>query len=548
MTFNIKNYKDDLLFIPLGGADEIGMNLNLYHYKGKWLLIDLGIGFADQQYPGVDIIVPDIAFLAKHKQDIVGLVLTHAHEDHLGAVQYLWHELECPVYTTAFTAAVLKAKLNEMGKKDQVPITEIKSDTRLSIGPFDLQAVGITHSIPEMHAIAIRTDMGVVFHTGDWKFDHDPIIGAKTDEELLRSIGDEGVLAVVGDSTNIFSPGVSGSEGDLQGSLEDIIKDLKKRMVVVSTFASNIARLHSIAKAAQNAGRKVALAGRSLWRIYDAALSTGYLQDLDPFIREQQIKKYRRDEILVICTGCQGEPLAAASKLANNSHQHFALQRNDVMIFSSKIIPGNEKKIFALFNKLARKGVDIMTERDHFVHVSGHPSRDEVAKMYELLRPRISIPVHGEAAHLHEHAKFARTFGAQAIEPYNGIVIRIGDEGAEKIGEVQSGYLAIDGYTILESNSPLIAARRRMMHGALIITLIVNKQNVLVKPSLSTPGILDPRADKELLDELTAMIEGACGEQVVNSETERRAHSMVRKFISNELGKEPHILVQIAKV
>ncbi len=542
MTIDLRNYKDDILFVPLGGTNEIGMNLSLYQYKGKWLIIDLGIGFADDCHPGVDVLVPDISFLAKHKKDLVGMVITHAHEDHLGAVQYLWQELECPVYTTPFAAAVLKAKLSEMGKKDQIPTIEISSNIRFKVGPFELEAIGLTHSVPEMHAIVLHTDIGPIFHTGDWKFDHDPVVGPNADEELLRRMGDEGVLALVGDSTNIFNPGVSGSEGDLQRSLQDLIAGMKKRMVVVTTFASNIARLYSIASAAQATGRKVALVGRSLWRMYEAAIATGYLKDLEPFISDKQIKKYRREEILVICTGCQGEPMAATSKLANGSHPSFSLHKNDIVIFASKIIPGNEKKIFSLFNRLVRQGIEVMTERDHFVHVSGHPSRDEVAKMYELLRPRIAIPVHGEPTHLHEHAKFARSFGAQAIEPHNGAVIRISEEGAEKIGEVESGYLAVDGYFILSGDSHIFAERRRMKNGAVVVTLITDESgNKLRNVSLATPGVLDVKEDGQMIAELQRMISDGCSR---GGDIKKTALSIARKFIKAEVGKEPHVVVQ----
>lgn len=544
MNIDFKKYSEDLLFVPLGGADEIGMNLNLYQYKGKWLIIDLGIGFADASYPGVDILVPNIKFLEQHKEDIVGLVLTHAHEDHIGAVQYLWQEIQCPIYTTAFTAAVLKAKLREMWGKDNIPITEIKPDTHFKVGPFEIEPIGLAHSVPEMHAMVISTDSGKIFHTGDWKLDHDPIIGAPGDEAKLSKLGKEGVLAIVCDSTNIFNEGYSGSEGDLMKSLVDIIAGLKKQLVVVTTFASNIARLHSIASAAQKSGRKVALIGRSLHRIYDAAKSTGYLEDLDPFIKEYEIKKYKRSEVLIICTGCQGEEMAAATKFATDTHRDVRMQKGDVIIFSSKIIPGNEKKIFALFNKFVKKGIEIMTERDHFVHVSGHPSRDEVKKIYELLKPRISIPVHGEPAHIHEHAKFARTFGVQAVEPHNGVVIRIGEEGAEKIGQVPSGYLAIDGYFILESDSIILSARRKMQKGIVSVTLITNQDDVFLKASLDCAGCMDHKEDQDFIAAISNHIQHHCDNQIIDASYEKSVMSMVRKVLKGEIGKEPYISVR----
>ncbi|MBA8667275.1 ribonuclease J [Holosporaceae bacterium 'Namur'] len=550
---NIKYNNEDLLFAALGGAGEIGMNCYVYYNKGKWLVVDLGIGFADESLPGVEIIVPNINFLIKNKQDIAGLVLTHAHEDHIGAVQYLWPELECPVYTTKFTSAVLKAKLADVGLENEVDITEVPENSKFSVGPFDIEFFNITHSIPEMHGLMLRTDKGNIFHTGDWKLDIDPIIGNATNEEALKKFGDEGILALVCDSTNIFNQGSSISEGELQKSLQDIICGFKNNLVIVTTFASNIARIHSIAKAAESANRRVVLIGRSLWRVYEAAKQSGYLEDLHPFLTDREAKHLKREEMLVICTGCQGEPLAATNKIANHIHPSIKAQKGDAIIFASKIIPGNEKKIFKLFNQFCKLRMEVLTEKDHFVHVSGHPARDDVARMYELLRPQIAIPMHGEAVHLHEHTKFALEHGAkQAVEVENGDVISIEENGANKIGTVISGSLAIDGNYILLPDSKLIKARRKMRdEGLVIITLLINsKRKPFSLPLVVAPGVLDEKDDSEVIDAIKEEIFNhvSKGKFRHRIEIEKYIVSTAKRIVRAEAGKYPEIIVQIEQI
>ena len=363
MSINLKAYKDKLLFLPLGGSNEIGINVNLYHYKGKWIMIDCGSGFADDHLPGVDMVVADLSFIEQYKKDLLGIILTHAHEDHLGAIQYLWNELECPIYTTKFTKCFLKTKLSEYSFSSEIKIIEIDPKKKFELGPFSIEMIGLTHSAPEMHALMIRTGSGNVLHTGDWKFDPRPIVGEASDEIALKKCGDEGVLALVCDSTNVFNKGVSGSEGDVRDSLVDIIKSCPK-MVVVTTFASNLARLDTLIHAGEQAGRKVCLTGRSLHRIFAAARESGYLGNIQPIIDERSIGKYKREDILVIATGCQGEPLAATSKMADGTHHSISLAPKDTVIFSSKIIPGNEKKIFKLFNVFVKKNVEVITSAE----------------------------------------------------------------------------------------------------------------------------------------------------------------------------------------
>jgi ribonuclease J len=555
---DLTKYKQELLFLPLGGSGEIGMNLNLYHYDGKWLIVDMGAGFADDYLPGIDMIVPDISFLMQHKENIVGLVLTHAHEDHLGAVQYLYNKLECQIYTTPFTGSFLRAKLVEMHNPKPVKITELPCGSKFSLKPFDIEMVPLTHSTPEMHAIVVRTPVGNVLHTGDWKFDHDPLIGEANDEDLLKKYGDEGIIAMIGDSTNVFNPGKSGSEGDLRHSLTALILQCKK-MVAVTTFASNVARIETIIKAAEVAGRRVVIAGRSLWRIIGAAQDSGYLNDVQPFLDEREIGKYPREKLLLICTGCQGEPLAAINKIAHNSHPFISLAPDDTVIFSSKIIPGNEKKIFRLFNQFVKIGVEVLTEKDHFVHVSGHPAKEELELMYRLVRPQLVIPVHGEAVHMHEHARLAAEWGVpNTIQLQNGDIVCITPGKIGHIGNVTHGYLAIDGKRLIPSNSSIIKDRRKMRdEGIIIITLIMEGgKQFATEPIVIAPGCLDVQHDgyiieeirNELVYEIEKYLHSVKHNKIASDQIINLAKSTTRRIIKSTIGRKPMIYVHIEKV
>lgn len=557
MTLNFKHNKDKLYFIPLGGAGEIGMNVNLYHYEGKWIMVDCGAGFADDYLPGIDMMVADLSFVATIKQDLIALILTHAHEDHLGAVQYLWDELECPIYTTTFTANFLRNRISEYNFEKELRINEVKPGSKLNLDPFNIEMVPLTHSAPEMQALMIRTKAGNILHTGDWKFDHNPLIGEANDEELLRKLGEEGVLALVCDSTNVFNKNVSGSEGDLRKSLVDIIAGCPQ-MVVVTTFASNLARLETLIHAAEQAGRKVVISGRSIHRIIKAAKDSGYLQNVNPFVDERDLGKHSRKDLLVIATGCQGEPLAAMNKIATDAHPTLRLAPRDTIIFSSKIIPGNEKRIFRLFNIFVKKGLEVITEKDHFVHVSGHPSAEELEKMYALINPVIAVPVHGELVHIHEHAKLARSWGAKhAIEVENGSVVELSRENPKIVSKVESGYLAIDGNYLLPSDSPVLKARRRLREsGVVVVTLILNAKNKLhMKPIISTPGILDRNEDKELLsiieDEIVQAFNSMTfpkGLKGNDEKLENVAKAAIRKILKSEMGKNPIMDINIRRV
>lgn len=549
MTFHFNSYNDELLFVPLGGANEIGMNLNLYRYKGKWLMIDLGIGFAGPHLPGVEIVVPNIDAITPFKNDIVGLVLTHAHEDHLGAVSYLWPELGCPIYATAFTAAVLKNKLAEEGLQGKVKVHEVKGGEIYPLGPFGFEMVPVTHSIPEMHAVALHTDKGIVMHTGDWKLDHTPMVGVTTDEETLKRYGDEGVLAMVCDSTNVFVEGESGSESDVRGALTDIIRGCEQR-AIVTTFSSNIARLETVIYAARDAGREVAIAGKSIWRMVRAAQDAGYLQDAPNFLTDQQGMELPRNKVLFLCTGCQGESRAALSKIARGEHPAIRLSPGDTVIFSSRTIPGNESNIGYIINRLVGLGIEVMNDRTGIIHVSGHPCRGELMRMYQMVRPKIAVPVHGEARHIHAHAAFARELQVPVtVEPTNGVVIQLtGQPGI--VGRVESGYLALDGTSLIPSDSGVIRTRRKLRDdGNITISLVMDKKgNLAGQPMISAPGCMDEGDDKELLialrEEVAEVV--AKGARAAKGKLlEESIRMAVRKFTRDELGKKPVLNIHI---
>jgi ribonuclease J len=560
MTDNTINYnKKELLFLPLGGAKEIGMNFNLYSYNGKWLIIDVGAGFADDYYPGIDLLVPDIKFLEDKLDDILGIVLTHAHEDHLGAVQYLWQDLRCPIYTTKFTASVLKMKLAETEFANQVQINILEEGSRFDIGPFNIETVPITHSTPEMQALMIRTEAGNVFHTGDWKFDHNPLLAKPADISKLKALGDEGVLALVGDSTNVFNKESSGSEGDLRESIIKLVASCKNA-VLITTFASNVARVETVLEAAKVTGRKVVIVGRSLFRIIQAAQESGYLNNYDDFVKDDNIKNIPREKLLILSTGCQGEPLAATTKIAFDTHHHIKLHKGDTVIFSSKIIPGNDKKIFRLFNQFVHTGIEVFTEKDHFVHVSGHPSSSELKEMYSYIRPQISVPVHGELVHMYEHARLAKTWGVKhAIQVENGTVLKLCKENPKLLGTVHTGYFGIDGQSLLAPNCKILKDRRRMQKEGIVFIFMVNDKNgkLMCKPAIKAPGLLDQKVDNYILSEISDEVASALSSnyknlksnQAVPSETIiNTARSVARRMIKIETGKSPMIEIHIEKV
>lgn len=546
---------DALYFLPLGGSGEIGMNLNLYGHQGKWLMVDLGISFADETMPGLDVIMPDPSFIAERRHDLAGLVLTHAHEDHLGAVQYLWTELECPVYCTAFTASVLRAKLVERGLHARVPIHEIPLGGRISIGPFDVELVTVTHSVPEPSAIAIRTSAGTVLHTGDWKLDPEPQIGAITDEAKLRAIGDAGVAAMVCDSTNAMVPGTSGSEAEVLRGLTELFGRYRNR-IAVSCFATNVARLQSIATAAAAHGRRVALVGRSLWRINEAARSNGYLADIPAFLTEHDVGYLPRGEVVMICTGSQGEPRSALARIAAGDHPQVALERGDVVVFSSREIPGNERAIGRIQNMLVGRGVEVVTADDAPIHVSGHPAQDELTRLYQWVRPQVAVPVHGEQRHQQAHLRLATGCQVgQGIVPSNGELLHLAPGPARVVAEVRAGRLALDGKRIVPLDAGLMKSRHRMIsNGAAVATLVINGRGELVTaPQIATMGLVDERQEHDaLLDAVDAVREAVAAlprpARLDDEQVRQAARIAVRRSFNASHGKKPVTEVHLVRV
>ncbi|HTP85281.1 MAG TPA: ribonuclease J [Alphaproteobacteria bacterium] len=544
----------DLHFLPLGGSGEIGMNLNLYEYGGKWLMVDLGVTFADDGVPGVEVTMPDPQFIVERRDDLVGLVLTHAHEDHLGAVPYLWPQLRCPIWATPFTAAFLRRKLVETDFGSSVEINVVPLGARFSVGPFDLEMVTLTHSIPEPNGLAIRTPAGAVFHTGDWKIDPEPLVGDVTDDARLRAIGDAGVLAMIGDSTNAMRDGESGSEAGVRAALTELFGRYQGR-IAVGCFASNVARLESIASAAAAHGRDVALVGRSLWRIHDAAKETGYLADLPNFIDERDAGFIPRDKVVMICTGSQGEPRSALARIAEDAHPHVVLERGDVAIFSSRVIPGNERNILRMQNSLARLGVEMVTDHTHpAIHVSGHPARDELTRMYQWVRPRIAIPVHGEMQHMQAHAELARTCQVpHALVPENGTLIRLAAGGPEIVDRVHAGRLAAVGDRLLPVGGAVLKSRSRLMwNGAVIATIVLDRKGKLAAtPKISAPGLLDPETDMDLAAEIVAAIEegvGRAGRGAGDEQVEQAVRRTVREVMREHGEGRPVIDIHLVRI
>src|SRR6185369_15800655 len=409
---------DELVFAPLGGVGEIGMNLAIYgfgdEHRRQWIAVDLGVAFADDALPGVDLILPDISYLVEQRRNILGLVLTHAHEDHFGAVLDLWPQLKVPIYATPFTAALLQAKRESEPGAPDIPVNVVPLGGRFTLGPFDIELVSMAHSIPESNALIIRTPLGAVLHTGDWKLDPTPIIGPPTDEAKLRALGDEGCLAMIGDSTNAVRDGRSPSETDVAKTLRELIGAAKGR-IAVTTFASNVARMRSVAEAAAAAGREVVVVGRAMDRISQVARETGYLEGINEFRGTDVYGHLPPDKVVALCTGSHGEPRAALARIAEDQHPDVTFSKGDTVIFSSRTIPGNEKAVGRVINGLVRQGIEVITDRTHLVHVSGHPRRAEMEEMYRWVRPRVAIPVHGEALHLAEHAKLARSAGVPEV-------------------------------------------------------------------------------------------------------------------------------------
>ena len=552
----IKSYspKDELLFSAIGGIGEIGMNFYIYGTQGKWIIVDLGITFGNDDTPGIDIILPNPEFIKKNKKDLLGIIITHAHEDHIGAVPYLWSQLECPVYSTPFASAILKRKINELKIKKNF-VKTISLDSTLKLGPFTIDIISTTHSIPEPNAIAIKTKFGNILHTGDWKIDPNPLVGKSFNTKKLQNFGNNGVLAIVSDSTNANVKGHSRSEQTLRESLVKIVSQLKNR-VAITSFASNLARVETFGYVAEKTGRVAALCGRSLWTMYQAALDTGYLKKTRPFLDEKEIIGLPRDQTLLICTGSQGEPRAAMSRISKDEHQNIFLEEGDTVIFSSKVIPGNETSIMKVQNSLRERNINIITETDKFVHVSGHPHREELKKMYSWIKPSIVIPVHGEYHHLKGNIEVAKECGIKkGLILKNGLLVKLAPDKPKVLGSVTTGKLILDGKNIIPLNEEAIKHRKKMLYnGTLLISLAIDiKKKISTKPIISSKGFFNDEVIKIFKNDFNKSIfqlikNSIRGHKIKENEIRDKIESYCRKFFKRKLNTRPVFEIHIIKI
>ena len=551
--------KDNLLFCPLGGSGEIGMNMNLYAYGNeenqKWIIVDMGVSFADDSVPGVDLIYPDAGFIIEKKNDLLGIVLTHAHEDHIGSISHIWPKLKCKIYATPFTAVLIQEKFKE--KKIDVTsyLKIVELNSQIKLGPFEIDFVTLTHSILEPNGLCITTPEGVVLHTGDWKVDPNPLIGNKVDEKKLRSIGEKGVIAMICDSTNVFSPGRAGSEKDVRESLLKIISHQKKR-VLVTSFASNVARMESIFYIAKQTKRNISLVGRSMHRIYKAAKQCGYLKNVVEPVDAREANKISKDRIILLCTGSQGEPMGALNRIANDIHPDVNLESGDTVIFSSKIIPGNEKKLYALQNSIVKRDIEVITEENAFVHVSGHANREDLKDMYQWVKPKCIIPVHGEHRHMKEHINFAKEMQIPFnLKVENGNIIQISkDQKPQIIDQAPTGKIYLDGNVAVSLDSSSIKERKNIsVNGLLEITLIISSNGKIKKPVVSYRGIPEDAVNETFKFDLEDEITKTCKSFAVNNFKQEKnlidtIKQNCRKIVREKTGKRPYTNVNIARV
>jgi ribonuclease J len=546
----------ELAFLPLGGTGEIGMNLNLYRWREagteKFLAVDCGIGFGGNELPEVEVMMADPGFIADRKDKLLGLVITHAHEDHIGAVAWLWPQLKCPVYCTQFAAVVLRRKLGEVGLSNQVRVHVVPAGGTIDLKPFALRFIRLAHSIPEAQALVIDTPLGTVLHTGDWKLDATPLLGPPTDEAALAAIGEKGVLAIVCDSTNAMVEGHSGSELDVRRSLSALVRDLRGR-VAVTCFASNVARLESVALAAHDAGRSVAIVGRSLRNMDAAARECGYLNSLPPFLTEDDIDDVPDDNILLLITGSQGEARSALSRIARDDHPRVSLGEGDTVIYSSRMIPGNERAIGTVQDNLVRRGVRLMTDDDHLVHVSGHPARDELRRMYRLVKPRYAVPVHGEWRHLAAHAELAREAGVTPFMMEDGDILTLSPGRPAITDSAPVGRLVLDGTRLVPLQGEVMSARRRMLFNGIVVASVAVDQsgNLRGRPKVSAPGLLEAedlesdRVAEDFADSLQDLPTNVRRDDATLLEA---ARSALRRTLGRKLGKRPMVDVHLIRV
>ena len=551
--------QEELLFCPLGGSGEIGMNMNLFAYgkpdNQKWIMVDIGVTFADDSLPGIDLIYPDPGFIIDKKDDLLGIVLTHAHEDHIGAIAHIWPQIKCKIFSTPFTAVLVKEKFKEKRIDIGNNLKIVDLNGKVNLHPFNIEFITLTHSILEPNGLRIETPAGVILHTGDWKVDPNPLIGGKINSDRLKEIGDEGVLAMICDSTNVFSIGKSGSELDVRKSILNIMQRLKKRIIVTS-FASNVARMETIFYCAEKTGRQISLVGRSMHRIFKAARQCGYLKDVIKPIDPREAKKISREKIVYLCTGSQGEPMGAMMRISSYVHPDVLIEKGDTVIFSSKIIPGNERKLYKLHNQLVKDGIEVISEESEFVHVSGHPNRDDLKDMYNWVKPKCVIPVHGEHRHMIEHINFAKEMQvAYPVQVENGDIVKIfPGKKPEVYDKAPSGRLYVDGNISVDEDSSSIKERKNLSNnGYMEVTILVTpKGNIHKRPILSFKG-LPVIEEEEFIYGLEEEIESTTKKFSLNSK--KQEYNLIdalkiacKKYAKKKTGKKPFTNINIVKI
>ena len=551
--------KEELIFCPLGGSGEIGMNMNLFAYgkpdNQKWIIVDIGVTFADDTIPGIDLIYPDPGFIIDKKEDLLGIILTHAHEDHIGAIAHIWPKLKCKIYATPFTAVLINEKFKEKKIDISKELKIVQLNSTLDLDPFKIEFVTLTHSILEPNGLKIETPVGNILHTGDWKCDPDPLIGENINSKRLKEIGDEGVLAMICDSTNVFSAGRAGSELDVRNNLLKVMQRLNKRIIITS-FASNVARMETAFYCAEKTGRQIALVGRSMHRIYKAARQCGYLNNVIEPLDARDVKNIAREKIVYLCTGSQGEPMGAMNRIANYIHPDVFIERGDTVIFSSKIIPGNEKKLYKLHNQLVKEGIEVISEENEYIHVSGHPNREDLKDMYNWIKPKCVIPVHGEHRHMIEHINFAKEMQVPyPVKVENGDIVRIypGNK-PEVFDKAPSGKLYADGNVSVEEDSQSIKERKNLSANGFIeaTILITPKGNIHNRPLLTFRGL--PIYEKEeFLYELEDEIEKTTRSFSLNNKKQETnlidaLKTTCRKFTKEKTGKRPLTNINLVRI
>ena len=551
--------KDEFLFCPLGGSGEIGMNMNLFGYgqpgDHKWIMVDIGVTFADDTVPGIDLIYPDPGFIQERKENLLGIILTHAHEDHIGAVAHLWPKLGCKIYATPFTAVLIKEKF----KEKHIDITQylkiVELNGNVNLDPFEIEYITLTHSILEPNGLKIQTAAGIVLHTGDWKVDPNPLIGGEINSKRLKEIGDQGVLAMICDSTNVFSAGRSGSELDVRKNMLNIMNRLKKRIIITS-FASNVARMESAFYCAEKTGRQISLVGRSMHRIYKAARQCGYLQNTIEPIDPREAKNISREKIVYLCTGSQGEPMGAMMRISNYTHPDVFIEKGDSVIFSSKIIPGNEKKLYKLHNQLVKDGIEVISEESEFIHVSGHPNREDLKDMYDWVKPKCVIPVHGEHRHMIEHINFAKEMQVPyPVQVENGDIVKLAPgKHPEVYDKAPSGRLYLDGNISVEENSQSIKDRKNLStNGYLEITILITpKGNIHNNPVITFRGLPIYETDEFIYGMEEEIEKISRSFKIGNKSQEYNLIDALkigcRKFTKEKTGKKPFTNINLIKI